>query len=106
AINALLKRGAEVLWEDVAFVHVSGHASQDDLEHMIELTRPRYFLPVHGEYRHLLQHARLAEKAGVPADTSSWSRTGWASSSRTRAPESSRAIPRVECSWTARGSAT
>jgi ribonuclease J len=68
AINALLKRGAEVLWEDVAFVHVSGHASQDDLEHMIELTRPRYFMPVHGEYRHLLQHARLAEKAGVPAD--------------------------------------
>ncbi len=67
AINALLKRGAEVLWEDVAFVHVSGHASQDDLEHMIELTRPRYFMPVHGEYRHLLQHARLAEKAGVPA---------------------------------------
>jgi ribonuclease J len=67
-INALLKRGAEVLWEDVAFVHVSGHASQDDLEHMIELTRPRYFMPVHGEYRHLLQHARLAEKAGVPAD--------------------------------------
>ena len=67
-INALLRRGAEVLWEDVAFVHVSGHASQDDLEHMIELTRPRYFMPVHGEYRHLLQHARLAEKAGVPPD--------------------------------------
>jgi len=67
-INALLRRGAEVLWEDVAFVHVSGHASQDDLEHMIELTRPRYFMPVHGEYRHLLQHARLAEKAGVSPD--------------------------------------
>src|SRR5215813_4866124 len=54
-INALLRRGAEVLWEDVAFVHVSGHASQDDLEHMIELTRPRYFMPVHGEYRHLVE---------------------------------------------------
>jgi ribonuclease J len=67
-INALLRRGAEVLWEDVAFVHVSGHASQDDLRHMIELTRPRYFLPVHGEYRHLLQHARLAENAGVPTE--------------------------------------
>src|SRR5262249_53300092 len=65
AINALLRRGAEVLWEDVAFVHVSGHASQDDLKHMIALTRPRYFMPVHGEYRHLLQHARLAESAGV-----------------------------------------
>jgi ribonuclease J len=68
AINALLRRGAEVLWEDVAFVHVSGHASQEDLKHMIALTRPRYFMPVHGEYRHLLQHARLAEGAGVPAD--------------------------------------
>src|SRR5262245_24177812 len=67
-INALLRRGAEVLWEDVAFVHVSGHASQEDLEDMIRLTRPRYFMPVHGEYRHLLQHARLAEKAGVPPD--------------------------------------
>ena len=67
-INALLRRGAEVLWEDVAFVHVSGHASQDDLRHMLELTRPRYFMPVHGEFRHLLQHARLAEDAGVPAD--------------------------------------
>src|SRR6266498_2909042 len=63
AINALLKRGAEVLWEDVAFVHVSGHASQEDLEQMIALTRPKYFMPVHGEYRHLLQHSRLAEKS-------------------------------------------
>jgi ribonuclease J len=68
AINALLKRGAEVLWEDVAFVHVSGHASQEDLEQMIALTRPKYFMPVHGEYRHLLQHSRLAERSGVPRD--------------------------------------
>ena len=68
AINALLKRGAEVLWEDVAFVHVSGHASQEDLEQMIALTRPKYFMPVHGEYRHLLQHSRLAERAGVPCE--------------------------------------
>ncbi len=67
AINALLRRGAEVLWEDVAFVHVSGHASQDDLKDMLALTRPRYFVPVHGEYRHLLHHARLAEHCGIPA---------------------------------------
>ena len=66
-INALLRRGAEVLWEDVAFVHVSGHASQEDLEEMLRLTRPRYFVPVHGEYRHLLQHARLADRMGIPA---------------------------------------
>lgn len=67
-INALLRRGAEVLWEDVAFVHVSGHASEADLEDMLRLTRPRYFVPVHGEYRHLLQHARLAARVGVPSD--------------------------------------
>jgi ribonuclease J len=67
-INALLRRGAEVLWEDIAFVHVSGHASEDDLKQMMELTRPRYFMPVHGEYRHLLQHARLAECVGIAKD--------------------------------------
>jgi ribonuclease J len=67
-INALLRRGAEVLWEDVAFVHVSGHASQEDLKQMLTLTRPRYFVPVHGEFRHLLQHARLAEGVGIPKD--------------------------------------
>lgn len=68
AINGLLRRGAEVLWEDVAFVHVSGHASRDDLTRMLALTRPRYFMPVHGEYRHLLQHAELAASVGIPAE--------------------------------------
>jgi ribonuclease J len=67
-INALFRLGAEVLWEDVAFVHVSGHASQEDLKLMLNLTRPRYFIPVHGEYRHLLMHARLAESIGMPRD--------------------------------------
>src|SRR5213593_1571565 len=67
-INALLRRGADVLYEDNAFVHVSGHASQEDLKLMLNLTRPRYFMPVHGEYRHLLGHARLAESVGLTAD--------------------------------------
>jgi ribonuclease J len=67
-INGLYRRGAEVLYEDNAFVHVSGHASQEDLKQMLALTRPRYFLPVHGEYRHLLGHARLAAEAGLPPD--------------------------------------
>jgi ribonuclease J len=57
-----------VLYEDNAFVHVSGHASQEDLKLMLSLTRPRYFVPVHGEYRHLLGHARLAESVGVTPD--------------------------------------
>jgi ribonuclease J len=67
-INALYRLGAEVLYEDNAFVHVSGHASQEDLKRMLHLTRPRYFLPVHGEYRHLLGHARLAATTGLPPE--------------------------------------
>jgi ribonuclease J len=67
-VNALYRLGAEVLYEDNAFVHVSGHASQEDLKLMFNLTRPRYFIPVHGEYRHLLAHARLAESVGITAD--------------------------------------
>jgi ribonuclease J len=67
-INALYRLGAEVLYDDNAFVHVSGHASQEDLKLMLNLTRPRYFIPVHGEYRHLLGHARLATSLGIPAD--------------------------------------
>src|SRR5438445_629281 len=64
-VNALYRLGAEVLYEDNAFVHVSGHASQEDLKMMFNLTRPRYFIPVHGEYRHLLGHARLAQSVGI-----------------------------------------
>src|SRR5205823_8799224 len=67
-INGLYRRGAEVLYEDNAFVHVSGHASQEDLKLMLNLTRPRYFVPVHGEYRHLLGHARLAAEVGLGPD--------------------------------------
>ena len=67
-INGLYRRGAEVLYEDNAFVHVSGHASQEDLKQMLALTRPRYFMPVHGEYRHLLGHARLAAEVGLTPD--------------------------------------
>ncbi len=67
-VNALYRRGAEVLYEDNAFVHVSGHASQEDLKRMLSLTRPRYFIPVHGEYRHLLGHARLAASTGLPPE--------------------------------------
>ena len=67
-INGLYRRGAEVLYEDNAFVHVSGHASQEDLKEMMALTRPKYLLPVHGEYRHLRGHARLAAEMGLGPD--------------------------------------
>jgi ribonuclease J len=68
-VNQLLRRGAEVLWEPVAFVHVSGHASQDELRLMLNLVRPQFFIPVHGEYRHLLAHGRLARGVGLPAES-------------------------------------
>jgi ribonuclease J len=67
-VNQLLRQGAEVLWEGAAFVHVSGHASQDELRLMLSLVRPQFFVPVHGEYRHLLAHARLAREIGLPAE--------------------------------------
>jgi ribonuclease J len=65
-VNDLFKRGAEVLYDGVAPVHVSGHACREELAEMIRLTRPRHFVPIHGEYRHLAHHVRLAIDAGVP----------------------------------------
>lgn len=64
-INDLFKQGAEVLYEAVHDIHVSGHATRPELKQMLEATRPRFFLPIHGEYRHLVHHSRLAEEAGV-----------------------------------------
>jgi ribonuclease J len=67
-IGNLFRRGADVVHPGLAPVHVSGHGSQDDLVELIERVRPRYLVPVHGEYRMLAQHARLAAQAGLPAD--------------------------------------
>ena len=67
-INHLYRRGAEVFHENVSEVHVSGHASQEELKLILNLVRPSWFLPIHGEYRHLVQHARLAEKVGIPRE--------------------------------------
>jgi ribonuclease J len=64
-INHLFKRGAEVFYEKVSEVHVSGHASKEELKLMLNLVRPKYFIPVHGEYRHLVYHAKLARKVGI-----------------------------------------
>jgi len=65
-INKLYRRGAEVVYSKIARIHASGHAHQEELKMMINLTRPKYFIPIHGEYRHLVVHARLAEKLGMP----------------------------------------
>jgi ribonuclease J len=64
-INSLFKQGAEVLYEAVHDIHVSGHATRPELKKMIEITKPKFFLPIHGEYRHLVHHAKVAEEAGV-----------------------------------------
>jgi ribonuclease J len=67
-INHLFKRGAEVFYEKVSEVHVSGHASKEELKLMLNLIRPKYFIPVHGEYRHLVYHSQLAAKVGIPEE--------------------------------------
>lgn len=64
-VNQLFKNGAEVIYEDLAEVHVSGHACQEELKLMHSLVKPKFFLPVHGEFRHLKQHAELAVKLGM-----------------------------------------
>lgn len=67
-INELFKKGAEVIYQSLADIHVSGHACQEELKLMQRLVKPKFFLPVHGEYRHLKQHANLAHKLGMPSD--------------------------------------
>ncbi|MDD2555275.1 MAG: ribonuclease J [Syntrophaceticus sp.] len=64
-IDRLFKQGAEVIYESVSGVHVSGHASQEELKLMINLTKPKFFIPIHGEYRHLIKHAQLAKDVGI-----------------------------------------
>src|SRR5436190_13566664 len=61
-VNHLARRGAEVILEGIKHVHVSGHGSEEELKLMLSLVKPRYFIPVHGEYRQLAQHARIAER--------------------------------------------
>lgn len=65
-INNLFKKGANVIYQDIANVHVSGHGSQEELKMMINLVRPQYFVPIHGEFRHLTMHARLAQSLNIP----------------------------------------
>jgi ribonuclease J len=64
-INRLLQRGAEVLHEGIADVHVSGHASREEMKLLINLVKPRFFVPIHGELRHLTAHGQLAKEMGI-----------------------------------------
>ncbi len=67
-INHLFRRGANVIYEKVSEVHVSGHASKEELKLMLNMVRPKYFMPVHGEYRHLVYHSMLAKKLDIPKE--------------------------------------
>lgn len=67
-VNELMKLGADVVYEKMYDVHVSGHACQEELKMMISLTKPKFFVPIHGEYKHLKKHAMLAEKMGIPEE--------------------------------------
>lgn len=67
-INRLFRRGANVIYESIAPVHVSGHASQEEMKLMLHMIRPQYFIPIHGELRHLRQHAVLAQEVGIPEE--------------------------------------
>ncbi|MDR2156602.1 MAG: ribonuclease J [Clostridiales Family XIII bacterium] len=65
-VNKLFMAGAEVIYSDIADIHVSGHACREELKLMLSLIKPKYFMPVHGEYRHLHGHAMIAEDLGIP----------------------------------------
>jgi ribonuclease J len=67
-INHLFKLGAEVFYEKVSEIHVSGHASKEELKLLLNIVRPKFFIPVHGEYRHLVHHAKLAQKVNIPEE--------------------------------------
>lgn len=67
-INELFKCGADVLYDAIEDVHTSGHATRPELKKMIEMVKPQFFLPIHGEYRHLVHHATLAEECGVKSE--------------------------------------
>jgi len=67
-LNRLLRRGANVIYDAVASVHVSGHASQEEQKLLINLVKPKHFMPIHGELRQLMRHAALAKQVGIPED--------------------------------------
>jgi ribonuclease J len=67
-MDQLFRRGADVVYDEIPQIHATGHACRDELLEVIELTRPRFFIPMHGTYRHLVKHAAIAREAGIPDD--------------------------------------
>jgi ribonuclease J len=77
-INRLFRRGADVIYESIAPVHVSGHASQEEMKFLLRLVKPKYFIPIHGELRHLNQHAHIARQVGISDENIAVIENGWA----------------------------
>ena len=67
-INSLYRMGAEVVYEKVSHIHSSGHAYREELKLLLNLVKPKYFIPIHGEYRHLVKHIQMAKEMGMPSD--------------------------------------
>jgi ribonuclease J len=67
-INSFYRMGAEVIYEKVSEIHTSGHARREELKLLLSLVKPQYFIPIHGEYRHLVKHAQLAMEVGIPKE--------------------------------------
>ncbi|HUU65394.1 MAG TPA: ribonuclease J [Dehalococcoidales bacterium] len=67
-VDSLFKQGAQVLYDKLAQVHVHGHGSQEELKLLLNLVKPKFFMPIHGEYRHLSLHAKLARSVGIPRE--------------------------------------
>ena len=74
--GVVVEKGANVIYSDIADIHVSGHPCQEELKLMLNLVKPQYFIPVHGEYKHLRKHAMLAESAGIPKENVILANTG------------------------------
>ena len=106
SINQLARAGAEVLHEEIAPVHVSGHACQEELRTMLSLLRPRHVMLIDGEYRMLAAHAKLAREAGVPEDRILLAENGSWLSWLVEVLASSTTCRPVSRSWTACGSGT
>ncbi|MBA7649779.1 Ribonuclease J1 [subsurface metagenome] len=67
-VDSLFRQGAQILYDKVAQVHVHGHGSQEELKLLLNLVKPKFFVPIHGEYRHLSLHAKLAQSVGIPQE--------------------------------------
>lgn len=92
-VNELLKLGAQVIYEKMYDVHVSGHACQEELKLIMGLVKPKYFIPVHGEQKHLRKHAALAESMGIPKENIFIADNGFVAEINNKAIKSGAAVP-------------